>query len=215
MTINVKDGDKKVEIISAVLLSIVIISTAWCAYQSTLWSGIMTFRLGEVNANTQKYVMSTIQQSQYSTVDVITFMEYINALNSNDEKRTQFFFERFREDFKPAVEAWLKTNPLENPDAPSHPLMMPEYKKTFSEDAEKFAEQSAIKLNEASQANKNSDNYILLTVIYASVLFLSGVLSKFPGLKVRTSLLTIGIIIYVITTIGLFSLPLAPELIID
>jgi len=214
MNIQVKDADKKTEIIGAVLLSIVIISTAWCAYQSTLWSGIMTFTLGEVNANTQKYVMSTIQQSQYSTVDAITFIEYVKALNNNDEKLAQFFFERFREDFKPAVEAWLKTNPLENPDAPPTPFLMPEYKKTFSEDAEKFATQSAMKLEEATQANKNSDNYILLTVIYASVLFLSGVLSKFSGFKVRTSLLTVGMIIYVIATVGLFSLPFAPGLIL-
>jgi len=212
---NIKNVDKKIEIISAVLLSIVIVSTAWCAYQSTLWSGIMTFTLSEVNANTQKYAMNTIQQSQYSTIDAITFIEYVNALNNNDEELAQFLFERFREDFKSAVEAWLKTNPLENSDAPPHPFVMAEYKKTFSEDADKFAVQSTIKLKEASQANKNSDNYILLTVIYASVLFLSGVLSKFPSLKVRTSLLTIGIIIYAITTAELFSLPLAPELIID
>jgi hypothetical protein len=91
---------------------------------------------------------------------------------------------------------------------------MPEYKRTFSEDAEKFAIQSAMKLEEATQANKNSDNYILLTVIYASVLFLSGVLSKFSGFKVRTSLLTVGIVIYIIATVGLFSLPFAPRLIL-
>jgi hypothetical protein len=55
-------------------------------------------------------------------LDAITFIEYVKALNNNDEKLAQFFFERFREDFKPAVEAWLKTNPLENPDAPPTPF---------------------------------------------------------------------------------------------
>ena len=45
----------------------------------------MTFTLSEVNSNTQKYVMNTIQQSQYSTVDAIMFMEYIKAVNDKDE----------------------------------------------------------------------------------------------------------------------------------
>lgn len=212
MNINSKEFDKKIEALSAVILALAIICTGWSAYQSTLWSGVMTFTLGEVNANTQKYVMSTIQQSQYSTVDAITFIEYVKAQNDKDEKLSGFFYQRFRDDFKPSVDAWLKTNPLENPDAPSHPFVMLEYKKTFSEDAKKFADDAAMKWKDAAQANKNSDNYMLLTVIYASVLFIGAILSKFSEIKLRVFLLITSGIIFAIATASLFSLPLAPAL---
>lgn len=212
MNINSKEFDKKIEALSAVILALAIICTGWSAYQSTLWSGVMTFTLGEVNANTQKYVMSTIQQSQYSTVDAITFIEYVKAQNDKDEKLSGFFYQRFRDDFKPSVDAWLKTNPLENPDAPSHPFVMLEYKKTFSEDAKKFADDAAMKWKDAAQANKNSDNYMLLTVIYASVLFIGAILSKFSEIKLRVFLLITSGIIFAIATASLFSLPLAPPL---
>ena len=207
--------DGKVEKLSAVLLTIAIIATAWCVYQASTWGGVMAFKLSEVNANTQKFVMSTIQQGQYSTIDVLTFIEYVNALNNDDKSLSDFYYQRFREDFKPAVNAWLETNPLENPDAPPHPLVMPQYKKQFTEQAEHFAFTSKIKLDEASKANKNSDNYILLTVVYSSVLFLGGVLSKFHTNKVRLILFFVGISVFAITTIGLFSLPVAPEISID
>lgn len=212
MNINSKEFDKKIETLSVVILALAIIATGWSAYQSTLWSGIMTFTLSEVNANTQKYVMSTIQQSQYSTVDAITFIEYIKAQNDNDDDLSNFFYQRFRSDFKPAVDAWLETNPFENPDAPPHPFVMQEYKKTFSEDAKKFADDATIKWKDAAQANKNSDNFMLLTVIYASVLFIGAILSKFSEIKLRTFLLILSGIIFAIATVSLFSLPLAPQL---
>ena len=207
--------DGKVEKLSAVLLTIAIIATAWCVYQASTWGGVMAFKLSEVNANTQKFVMNTIQQGQYSTIDILTFIEYVNALNDNNESLSDFYYHRFRQDFKPAVDAWLETNPLENPDAPPHPLVMPEYKKQFTEQAEQFASTSKIKLDEAVQANRNSDSYVLLTVIYSSVLFLGGVLGKFRTNKVRITLLLIGISIFAVTTVGLVSLPVAPELSIE
>lgn len=198
-----------IEKLSAVLLAIAIIATAWCVYQASTWGGIMTFKLTEVNANTQNFVLNTIQQDQYSTIDILTFIEYVNALNDNDKSLSDFYYQRFRQDFKPAVDAWLETNPLENPDAPPHPLVMSQYKKQFTEQAEQFASTSKIKLDEANQANKNSDNYVLLTVVYASVLFLGGVLGKFPANKVRITLLLIGISVFAVATAGLFSLPVA------
>ncbi|MBS3922166.1 MAG: hypothetical protein KGZ37_03340 [Nitrosarchaeum sp.] len=212
MNINSKEFDKKIEALSAIILALAIICTGWSAYQSTLWSGVMTFTLSEVNADTQKYVMNTIQQSQYSTVDAITFIEYIKAQNNKDDKLSDFYFQRFRDDFKPAVEAWLKTNPFENPDGPPHPFVMSEYKKTFSEDAKKFADNAALKWGDALQANKNSDSYMLLTVIYASVLFIGAILSNFSEIKLRMFLLILSGVIFVIATVGLFSLPLAPSL---
>jgi hypothetical protein len=33
------------EIASAILLALATVATAWCAYQSTLWAGVQTFRL--------------------------------------------------------------------------------------------------------------------------------------------------------------------------
>ena len=204
--------DEKVEKLSAILLAIAIVATAWCVYQASIWSGIMTFTLSEVNANNQKFVMNTIQQGQYSTIDILTFIEYVNALNDDDKSLSDFYYQRFRPDFKPAVDAWLETNPLVNPDAPSHPFVMPQYKKQFTEQAEEFASTSKIKLDEARQANKNSDNYVLLTVVYSSVLFLGGILGKLRTDKMHIALFLVAIGIFTIATIGLFSLPVAPEL---
>lgn len=45
-----------VEIASAVILSLATMSTAWCAYQATLWSGVQTFRRTDGHAAAEPLV---------------------------------------------------------------------------------------------------------------------------------------------------------------
>jgi len=204
-----KESNDRSELLAAILMALVVVATAWSAYQSTLWGGIQTFTLREVTSYSMLVVTNTLQQGQYSIADTLMFMEYIDALYKNDQKLSEFYYERFRPDFKPAVDAWLETKPFENPDAPPHPFVMLEYKKTFSEEAEKYANQSAIKLQEAEQANQNSDNYVLMTVIYAGILFVGGIFSRFHERR-RLALLVVGWCIFSIATFFLLSMPVAP-----
>ena len=204
-----KESNDRSELLAAILMALVVVATAWSAYQSTLWGGIQTFTLREVTSYSMLVVTNTLQQVQYSIADTLMFMEYIDALYKNDQKLSEFYYERFRPDFKPAVDAWLETKPFENPDAPPHPFVMLEYKKTFSEEAEKYANQSAIKLQEAEQANQNSDNYVLMTVIYAGILFVGGIFSRFHERR-RLALLVVGWCIFSIATFFLLSMPVAP-----
>lgn len=190
-------------------MALVVIATAWSAYQSTLWGGIQTFTLREVTSAGNKITMYTLQQGQYSTADAIMFFEYVNALYTKDKQLSDFYFERFRPDFKPAVEAWLETKPLENPDAPPSPFAMPEYQKTFSEEAERFATEQTIKLQEAEQANHNSDNYVLMTVMYTGILFIGGIVHVFTE-KIRLELLVVGWVILAVVTFFLLTMPVAP-----
>ena len=203
--------DQKIQIASAVLVSLVVIAIAWSAYQSTLWSGIQTFRLTDANRAGQQVTMLTLQQGQVSTINVVTFTQYVNALISHNQNLSNFYFERFSPEFKVAVQAWLATNPLENSTAPLHPFAMSEYNKTFAQKAEQMLSLSELKLEEAQQANKNSDRYVLLTVVYASVLVVGTITSNFSSKRLRFALLIVGIIIFSVTTSMLLQLPVANE----
>lgn len=197
--------------LSAILLGMVIVATAWSAYQSTLWGGIQTFLLRDSTSASRQYSTLLIQQGQHVSMDALMFMEYVNALHDNDVNLSEFYYERFRPELKIAVAAWLETKPFENPDAPSHPFVMSEYERKYAEEIKQFADLSASKLEEAQQANQNSDNYVMLTVIYASVLFISAVMDKFSSRRVRLVVLILGMIIFSVTTTMLFTMPVATE----
>jgi len=54
------------------------------------------------------------------------------------------------------------------------------------------------KFQEAKQANQTSDNYVMLTVIFTSVLFFCGISTNFESFPIRAILIVIAIIVYVI-----------------
>jgi len=202
----------RMEILAAMLLALIVVSTAWSAYQSTLWSGIQTFRLADSNRASRQAAALTLQQAQYSTIDVMTFIAYIDALHNDDQNLVKFYFERFRPEFKVAVQAWLETNPLENPSAPPHPFVMAEYKKTFAEGAEKQTDVAESKIEEAQQANQNSDNYALLTVVYASILFIGSITTRFSSKRLNLVCLVIGMAAFSATVAAmLLVMPIAME----
>jgi len=202
----------RMELLSVMLLALIIVFTAWSAYQSTLWGGIQTFKLVDVNAANRQASELNLQQGQYTMIDVMMFTEYVNAVNNDDQKLSDFYFERFRPDFKPAVQAWLDTNPFDNPNAPPHPFVMKEYKRTFAEQAEQKLKIAESKMDEAQQANQNSDNYVLFTVIYASILFLGSIATKFSSVRLNQICFIIGVASFTVITVSLFVImPIAME----
>jgi ABC-type multidrug transport system fused ATPase/permease subunit len=201
--------EHKIEISSAILLAVVIVCIAWSSYQSTLWGGVMTFKIRESNSNMQQFMINTIQQGQYSVADVILFTEYIDAISSGDQELADFYFQRLRPEFKPAVQAWLDMEPFENP------FVMQEYKRISSDKAEECRRESSKILQEALQANTNSDNFILVVVIYSSVLFVLGILDKITTIRLRLMLFSVALAMFSIATINMFSLPLAPPIVLN
>jgi hypothetical protein len=112
---------------------------------------------------------------------------------------------------KVAVDAWLQTDPLKNPNAPPSPFAMSEYNRTHVLLAQQFAEKTNSELEQAQQANKNSSSYVFLSVLYSSALFIDGVIGRTTNERVSQILLYITMTITAIATIILIQIPTATE----
>jgi len=181
-----------IELATTIIIALATIASAWCAYQATLWGGIQTFRLSAVNALGRKSSEQTIRAGQMRTIDGIVFIEYLKAKHRHKDFFAEFFYRRLRPEAKRATDAWLATNPLKNPQAPPHPFVMEEYRLEPELEAKRLSEESAQKFEEARQANQNSDDYIMLTVLFASVMFFGGISTQFGTPRYRIMLLVIG-----------------------
>jgi hypothetical protein len=114
----------------------------------------------------------------YTSINVTLFLDYIDAVQHGDTKFAQFIYRRLGPNMKPAMDAWLATHPLTNPKAPTSPFVMREYTQrmqagTLQEEAVANAD-----FNAAQNAHRNADEFILLTVVFATVSFLAGVSTK-------------------------------------
>jgi len=99
---------------------------------------------------------------------------------------------RFRPEFRPAFEAWLATDPFNNPDAPPGPLYMPEYVVSDAEEARQLDQEAAQLFAEGETANEVSDRYVLNTVFLAACLFFIAIGERFEWIPVRVAILVMA-----------------------
>lgn len=196
------------EIFSAVLLSLATVGSAWSAYEATRWSGEQSILQAEATALRIQSSAALGKAAAETQVDVAMFLQWADALSREDQRQADFLRERFRPEMRPALEAWLATRPLQNPDAPPSPFMMKEYVVASRLDADRLLRQADERTAKARTANQINDNYILLTVGFASVLFLGGVGPKFGKATLRTGVTTLGAVIFVVVTVILATFPI-------
>src|SRR5688572_15466684 len=199
------------EVLSAMILGLAMLGSAWSAYQSGLWGGIQDFRIAEAQISGRQAGEKAVFANQLRAIDVVLFERYVSALSENNQQLAQFLFERFRPEFKTAAEAWLATKPLKNPAAPRTPFVMKEYSLAVEKEMRQLRHEEETKFVEARRANEISDKYLLLTVFFSVVLFLAGITAAFEKRLVQLSLLGVSVILLIVSGAGIAFLPLATE----
>jgi hypothetical protein len=84
---------------------------------------------------------------------------------------------------------------------------MPEYSVSQAQEAERLEQEAAKTFEVGAAANQTSDDYILNTVILASVLFLAGVQSRMKSIPARMIIDILGLVILVF---GLYNIATYP-----
>ena len=118
-----------------------------------------------------------------------------------------FLYLRMRDDFLPALNAWLATDPVNNTNSPPTPFDMEEYVVPELIEAQELISEADEAAVEARAANQNGDNYVLTAVLFAAVLFFAGVASRLENRWNRRFVNLVGIIAVVIGAVILINLP--------
>lgn len=200
-----------VQITCAVVLSLATMSSAWCAYQATRWSGVQTFRLAAANNAGRDSSAASLAALQSRVFDASMGISWMQAKFDGNDRVEKFLFDRFRPEMKSAVEAWLKTDPFNNPAAPQGPLKMADYVQPELAEAKRHDELSAREHAVATQANQTSDTYVMLTVLFASVLFFGGIAGTLDSRRLRIVVLALALAFFVVTAAFLGTMPICHE----
>lgn len=191
------------EIITAIMLGFVAVATAWSGYQAARWGGVQSTLYNEASAKRVESIRAQTSAGQMIMVDIGLFTSFADAYSTGDEFLATFYYDRFREEFKPAFEAWIATEPLKNPNAPLSPFSMSEYDPPLLKKAEELEEEASSLFAEGQAANQQSDEYVLTTVILASVLFFASIADRFDWLPIRVVVIVMALMML---TYGLYNL---------
>ncbi len=174
-----------IEILEAILLAIVAIVTALSGYQAARWDGesakeyATSSRLRTESNTTQ---LTANQTLVYNAGNVTA---WIQAQESGNTKLAGILANRFTPDFKPAFEAWVKTDPLTNPDAPAGPSKMPEYHDPLTDQANELSKEASHAFDLGVDTRVTAERYVRITVVLAAVLFLIAIGQRFEIRGVR------------------------------
>ncbi|HZZ01198.1 MAG TPA: hypothetical protein VFE36_16670 [Candidatus Baltobacteraceae bacterium] len=171
-------ADHVVDVASVILISAATVLSALCGYQATRWSGDQA-RLYNVSSVQRMEAAESLNRSLALTaINVNLFLNYAAAVETNDTRRRDFIYKRFPPKMRRALDEWLATKPLTNPLAPSSPFVMRDYADRMQSGSRELNAKAAVSFRDAQLANQHSDNFMLLTVIFAAVSFLGGVSTK-------------------------------------
>jgi hypothetical protein len=202
--------DRAIAIGEAVLLSIVTILAAWSGFSAAKWGTESSLALAGASSERAQANREFQESLIFRAADATAFNAWFDAYLAGNEEAVEVAERRFRPEFRVAFDAWIATDPFENPDAPPGPQAMPEYVPTGLADSKRLDAEADALFAEGHEAAETADNYVRTTVILASVLFLVGISTQFPLRGVRYGLIGVGTGLLVFAVVLVLLLPPPP-----
>jgi hypothetical protein len=165
---SVPNQRRALDAVAVFLLAAIAVLTAWCGFQSSKWGGEMSIAFSQASGARVTATDWASQARDAQSNDLAIWAQWVLATDQGDTQLAQFIEERFSPEFATAFDAWTADGRVER-----GPFMRDEYVPPGTDEAAKFNELAGEQFDAALVNNQRGDNYSLLTVLFALVLFLT------------------------------------------
>ncbi len=124
---------------------------------------------------------------------------------------------RFTPEYRIAFDAWLETDPFDDPQAPAGPAHMPEYRNPKMEEATRLNDSASALFDKGTQARETSNRFTCAPprgaeqsarrVLFATVLFLIAIAQRFRVRNVRIGAIVLAFTLLAYTMFTVSTLP--------
>jgi hypothetical protein len=198
-----------VELAATILLAVAAVATAWSSYQATRWNGEQAKTASRVNKTRIDAARAADRTNALTQVDIATFIQWVDAYAQDENELASFYRTRFRDEFRPAFNAWIGTRPLENTDAAPTPFALPEYKLASAAEAARLDAQAEVLAATVRRDIQRASNYVLAVVLFAVALFFAGMSTKLAAAGLRTAMLVVGWIVFLGAAVWVATSPMS------
>jgi hypothetical protein len=188
-------------------MALATLSTAWCSYQSSKWSGQSSDSATSAARSEQKAALLRLEDNQVISNQLKLFTDFIGARVAGNEKLAQFYSDRFPPELRASYDRWMEQKPLENPKADPHPFVPSLYKSRFAEEIRQTAANGESDGVEAKRAGNFAARYLSITVLFAMVLFFAGTSARFDQRHVRLASFFFAVAVFLFAVTRMLMLP--------
>jgi hypothetical protein len=177
-----------IEIVTVLLLGVATVGSAWSAYQVARWNGVETdearasaaFRID----GSREFALAT----QLVAYDSATVGQVAAAAADDNEALLDFLRETLvRPGFRPVLASWQEQ--VDAGEIPTNLLADQEYLDDLFADSIAADAQAAAATERGEEAGGYADDYIQLTLFFASALFFAGITASFSNRLSKLTLL--------------------------
>ncbi|GAA1699271.1 hypothetical protein GCM10009808_16090 [Microbacterium sediminicola] len=156
------------DIVAVFVLSVTAVLTAWCGFEASKWGGEMSIAFSQASSARIQAASAEGEARTARQFDLSVWAEWIGATYRGDTDLADYIEARFSTEFAIAFDAWEAGDRVEE-----GPFSMDEYVPPGTVEAQTLSATADEKYQEALANNQRGDNYSLLTVMFALVLFLT------------------------------------------
>ena len=189
-----------IEVIEAVILALVAVATAWSGYQAAKWAGKRAEEYAKANRLRVTAEGLATLAGQERIYDSDTFNSWLGAKLDGKADAAEFFVRRFRDEYRLAFAAWMKTDPFNNAHAPPGPIFMSDYHNAKHEQFLGLTKQAGEMADQGTRSGETGDQYVRITVLLATVLLITAIGQRFRFKSVR--------LVFMILALTLLCVPL-------
>jgi hypothetical protein len=192
-----------VEMAEVVILAVVAVMTAWSGLQAARWDGRQSLLYGQASRDRFQADAASTLAGQQLSANASLFTALLQAHAAGNAELQAIYVRRFTPDYREAYEAWLQTDPFNNPAAPPGPGYMPSYHNPNQQAADRLNALAADTFDKGTQARENADKYVRDTVLFASVLFLVALAQRLKMVRARIALgaVAFGLLAFVVVSV--------------
>jgi hypothetical protein len=199
--------DRWRELIAVLLLSVTAIVTAWTGFQASKWSGAMSISFSEASSGRIAAARLEGVANRKLTVQASLFTQWLQAYQAGDQQLTAFLEDRFPEPLATAFPIWLESRPLKSPSAAPTPFELDQYAIPELADSQQADAGADEKFAQALSDNQRGDNYTILTIGFATVLFFAALAGRMRSSRAQWALLGLGFVGFLVMGGLLLSFP--------
>ncbi|WP_202421791.1 hypothetical protein [Gordonia sp. SID5947] len=200
-------GVRWFETVGVVVLSVTAILTAWSGFEASKWGGAMSISFSQASSARIEAARDAGAANAAKQIDLATFSLYVQAVAEKNDLLARFTEDRFTDRFRPAFDEWLASKPLMNPNAPKSPFELASYSPPGQREAAAADARADRLFQTALRNNQRGDNYTILTVLFALVLFFAAFSSRFDAPRLRWAMLAASVVLMIVGIVFLATFP--------
>jgi hypothetical protein len=197
------------ELVTVLVLAVTTILTAWSAFQASKWGGAMSIAFSEASSARIEAARSDAAGNARQSNHIGLWTQWVAAEGAEEAQLGDFLVERFPEPLSSAHRDWLAAGGA-SVGAPDSPFAMASYVLPERLEAAAADERASDRFDAALVNNQRSDNYTVLTVLFAAVLFFMAMAGRVRARRSQWILLGTGL---VLGAVGVLLLTTFPKLV--